>query len=201
MGVIFSDVLKFLRIIERPFSPELPNNESNFSALKVTYLLLLHIFSCLFIFISGKRSVGVSVGNGIGTRAIAIVFVVIGITSLVVLVIRGCQNKLTASCTALTRMSDPSLDLQIIFFMDLRTGCYRPYSNKPCNLYSVYGDIKRRERRGALSVLSSITLLVNLLLQISIIIYYQYSTFVTEYRCKYTYNCTLWCKHCSLVKN
>lgn len=106
MAVIFSDVLKFLRIIERPFSPELPNNESNFSALKVTYLLLLHIFSCLFIFISGKRSVGESVGDGIGTRAIVIVFVIVGITLFVVLVIRGSQNKLKASCTALTRMSN-----------------------------------------------------------------------------------------------
>ena len=115
MGVIFSDVLKFLRIIERPFSPELPNNESNFSALKVTNLLLLHIFSCLFIFISDKSSVGESVGNGIGTRAIVIVFVIVGITLLVVLVKRGSQNKLKASCTALTRMSKLSLDPRIIF--------------------------------------------------------------------------------------
>ena len=115
MAVIFSDVLKFLRIIARPFSPELPNNESNFSALKVIYLLLLHIFFSLFIFISGKRSVGECVGNGIGTRAIVIVFVIVGITLLVVLVIRGCQNKLKASCTALTRMSKPSLDPRIIF--------------------------------------------------------------------------------------
>ena len=90
MAVIFSDVLKFLRIIARPFPSELPNNESNFSALKVIYLLLLHIFSSLFIFISGKRSVRECVGNGIGTRAIVIVFVIVGITLLVVLVIRGC---------------------------------------------------------------------------------------------------------------
>ena len=182
MGVIISCVLSFLRILSRPICPASPNSEFNGSEQKVTFLLLLHILSSLFVFISVNKSEQYlsdkQSEHKIETWAIVMVFVIVGITSLVVLVIRGYQNNLKVPGTALTRVSDPSLNLRIIFLWIF--GLFvivHVLIDIAINIHCMETQEVGRVRE-AISVLSNITLLIYLHLQLSFITYYRNSTFV-----------------------
>ena len=182
MAVMISCVLRFLRILSRPICPASPNPELNGSGPKVTFLLLLHILSGLFVFISVNNSEEYRSDNQsedqIGTWAIVMVFVMVGITSLVVLFIRGYQNKLKVSDTALTRLSDPSLNLRITFLWIFGHFVIVHVLINLAIYIQCVETLQVGRVRGAISVLSTITLLVYLLLQISFITYYRNSTFV-----------------------
>ena len=180
MATVRSEVSKFLRILAHPIFPASANPELNTSGQKVTFLLFVQVVSALFVFI-GVFAAEQAVSNKakLGNWIIVMLSVTIGVIALFVLIVRGCQNKLRVHRRTLTRMSDPSLNLRILFLWIFGLAVIiQVIINFAIYIQCITSFRLQDMTQVVFTLMSNVTMLIFLLIQTSFISYYRNATFV-----------------------
>lgn len=172
---------RLFRVLTSPIFPKALTSQENNSGHNVAFLLLIHIVSGMFVFIAvfaaeQARSDEAKTGNW----AIVMTFVIMGLVSLIVLMVRGCQNKLKIEVIEKSSAADKSLSLRITFLWIFMLAVAIQVSINFAIYIDCFESYSLRSVRVVFSLLSNIILLLYLLVQTSFISYYRDSPFVHD---------------------
>ena len=175
MAVINSILWRFFQILSLPIFPD---SDFNSSGPKVMFLLFVHIVSALFVLIGEfAAEQGKSDESKTGNWITVMFCVIFGVLSLLYLIIRGCRNKLRVQGITVTRMSDPSLNLRILFLWIFGLAVTIQVLINFAIYIQCMTSLPLQTSRVVFSFLSNIILLLFLLIQTGFITYYRNSTF------------------------